>query len=126
MQIITNEAAINLAHRLRNDGHLIWYIGAKIILLLPNEAVSVKNRLELNRALHEASYLDADQCLEGQALAAFRSEAKKIMLDAADWIHRNGTPASKIQMKKVSHDISGVKALLRQNMGDMAKIEAAA
>jgi hypothetical protein len=126
MKTITNETAMNLAHKLRTDGHLIWNIGAKVILLLPNEAVSVKNKEELNRALHESCYLDPDRCLEGQALAFFRSEAEEIMLDAEDWIDRFGTPASKIQLESVRHDITGVKALLKQHMGGITKVEAAA
>jgi hypothetical protein len=117
MKSITNEDAMKLAHQLRTDGNLIWNIGAKIILLLPHEAVSVKNKNALNRALHEYDYLADDQCLDGTALAHFRMEAEEIMLDAEDWLLRAGIPA--VQIDQVRRNMTGMRSLLTRRIGHM-------
>ena len=121
MKNITNDAAMNLAHELRADGQLFWSIGAKLFLMLPYEAVSVKNKLELNRALREYRYLGRHQCLDGTALDCFRMEADEIAYDGEVWLDQFGTSIAQAQLERVRHDIAGMKALIKNYIGNMSQ-----
>lgn len=119
MKSITNNEAMNLVHRLRADGNLIWYFGAKVILVLPNDTVSVKNKVELIRALRESGYLHGDQTLDKDALWHFRLEADETMLDAEDFLERFRGYQAVNDLMVNSHNTQGIKDALTKHVGGL-------
>ena len=103
MDSLTISQTMNLVHRIHQDGNQIWHLGAKTILVLPNEAVSIKNKLELIHGLREHGYLQGDETLNKEAYRHFRTEADKLK--------RN---AERIVVKSGNHSIAEFKRALVQ------------
>jgi len=95
MDSLSINQTMNLVNRIHKDGNHIWHIGAKTILVLPNEAVSIKNKLELIRGLREHGYLQCDETLNTEAYRQFRAEAGKLKRNAERIVVKSGLPDSK-------------------------------
>ncbi|MCB9365901.1 MAG: hypothetical protein H6508_01745 [Calditrichaeota bacterium] len=119
MKSITNTDATILVQRLHNEGNLIWYFGAKVILVLPNNAVSVKNKVELIHALREHGYLRRNETLNDEVCKHFRMAAEATMLDAKDFFERFRGADAEADLKANKNNIAGIKEVLMHHVGDM-------
>lgn len=106
MDSLTINQTKNLVHRIHADGNQIWHLGAKTILVLPNEAVSIKNMLELIRGLREHGYLQGDETLNKEAYRQFRAEAGKLKRNAERIIARSGRPDSEYSIADFKHALT--------------------
>lgn len=106
MDSLTINQTTNLVHRIHQDGNQIWHLGAKTILVLPNEAVSIKNKLELISGLREHGYLQGDETLNNEAYRHFRTEADKLKRNAERVIARSGRTDSGRSIADFKHALT--------------------
>jgi hypothetical protein len=74
--------------------------------VLPNEAVSIKNKLELIRGLREHGYLQGDETLNKDAYRHFRMEADKLKRNAERIIAKSGNPDSECSIADFKHALT--------------------
>lgn len=119
MKSITSTDATILVRRLHNEGNLIWHFGAKVILVLPNDTVSVKNKVEVIHALRKHGYLRSNETMNGDAFKHFRMAAEATMLDAKDFFERFRESDAEADLKANKNNIAGIKEVLTKHVGDM-------